>query len=65
MISSETVKLQRRNFNLVIFFRSSVFFCESSDFCKKDCGNTNADILAGNTARQWLLMAISRDAGER
>ena len=25
----------------------------------------NADTLAGNAARQWLLIAVSRDAGER
>ena len=25
----------------------------------------NADILASNAARQWLLIAVSRDAGER
>jgi len=25
----------------------------------------NANILAGNAARQWLLIAVSRDAGVR
>jgi len=34
-------------------------------FAKKGCGNTDADILAGNKARQRLLIAVSKDAGER
>jgi len=29
-----------KNLNLVIFFRSSEFFCESSDFCREACGST-------------------------
>jgi len=29
------------------------------------CDSMNADILAGNAARLWLLIAVSRDVGER
>jgi len=41
-----------------------MFFFKSSNFCKKGCGNTDADILAGNTARLRLLIAVSKDTRE-
>jgi len=42
MISSKTLNFNAEIFNLVIFFRSSEFFCESSEFCKNVCGSAAA-----------------------
>jgi len=53
MSSSKTVNFNADILNLVIFFRSS-------DFCKKGCGNTDADILAGYAAQ-----TVTADSGKQ
>ena len=39
-ISGEITNFDTKFLNLVIFFKSSEFFYESSDFCKEACGST-------------------------
>jgi len=39
-ISGKTANFNAKILNLIIFFRSSEFFCESSDFCLEACGST-------------------------
>jgi len=40
IISSKTANFKANILNLVIFFRSSEFVCESSDFCQDACDST-------------------------
>jgi len=40
IISGKTANFNAKILNLVIFFRSSEFYCESGDFSLEACGST-------------------------
>ena len=55
IISSKTANFEAKILNLVIFFRSSEFFCESSDFCREACASTGFLVV---DLYSWVLVQV-------
>lgn len=60
MISNTTVNFSIEIINLMISFRSSEFFCDSSDFCKKACGSTARGKPRAATHRTFMPVWFTR-----